>query len=252
MPEVIRLDSVDSTSSEALRRAREHRLADGWIVAGAQSLGRGRHGRTWSSPPGGLYATRLIVTALPVGRLVGLTLVAGLAVHDAASHLVPESACALLTLKWPNDLLAGEAKLAGVLIETEPLGPDGNAVAIGIGMNVAASAAGEPAASSLSDLGGTADAEAAFDALSAALARRIGEWNSGLGLAAILSSWQERAMSPGTPTRVRIGNAVLAGGYRGLDATGAMLLELESGEVRAIHAGEVVLGTAPESTKETA
>ena len=241
-PEILRFAAIDSTNAEALRQARKGRTTEAWFVAGEQGHGRGRHGRHWSSPPGGVYATRLLVSSLPLQNLVGLTLVAGIAVYDTAATHIPAGGEPQLMLKWPNDLLAGGAKLAGVLIETEPLAPRMTAIAIGVGINVATHpGAGEAEATSLSALGGASDVEAVFATLTDALAGQLSVWDEARGGAAVAAAWERRAMAVGTPTRLRLPGETIKGTYAGLDPCGGLRLRLASGEIRAIHAGEIAI-----------
>jgi BirA family biotin operon repressor/biotin-[acetyl-CoA-carboxylase] ligase len=104
-----------------------------WL-AEEQTSGRGRRGRTWVSPPGeGLLFSVLLRVACPPARLPLLALVAGLAVRDGVREVAP-SVPALI--KWPNDVLCGERKLAGVLVEAITVGSRVEAAIVGIGINV--------------------------------------------------------------------------------------------------------------------
>src|SRR6516162_8994815 len=125
------LDSVDSTNAEALRRAGAGEIGPLWIVARAQTAGRGRRGRPWLSMPGNLHATLLLTDPSPSAAAPQLGFAAGLALYDAAAAAAPALASSL-ALKWPNDLMCERRKVGGILVEGE-----GNpiAVAIGIGVN---------------------------------------------------------------------------------------------------------------------
>src|SRR5437899_2758194 len=92
---IIRLDTVDSTNAEALRRARAGERGPLWIVAAQQSAGRGRRGRAWVSPPGNLHATLLLTDPAPAAAAPQLGFVAGLALHDAATAAAPVLAARL-------------------------------------------------------------------------------------------------------------------------------------------------------------
>jgi BirA family transcriptional regulator, biotin operon repressor / biotin---[acetyl-CoA-carboxylase] ligase len=129
---LIRLDTIDSTNAEALRRAWAGERGPLWIVAERQSAGRGRRGRSWVSPPGNLHATLLVSDPAPAALVPQLGFVAGLALHDAAAAAAPPLA-PRLALKWPNDLLCGGRKIAGILVEGE--GDPVAAAAIGFGVN---------------------------------------------------------------------------------------------------------------------
>src|SRR5215813_6996059 len=115
---LIACDSVGSTNVEALTRARAGERGPLWITARTQSAGRGRRGSAWVSPPGNLYATLLLTDPAPTEAAPQLSFVAALALFDAVAECAPQLGPAL-KVKWPNDLLLGQAKVAGILIESE-------------------------------------------------------------------------------------------------------------------------------------
>jgi BirA family biotin operon repressor/biotin-[acetyl-CoA-carboxylase] ligase len=232
----ITYDTLGSTNAEALSRARAGERGPLWVVARRQSEGRGRRGRAWVSPPGNLYATLLLSEPSPPAQAPQLSFVAALALHDALTECAPQLGPAL-KLKWPNDLLLGGAKLAGILIEgdSEP----GFAAAIGIGVNCASHPAdtNHPA----TDLA-QADTLIApghlFVALAGAMARRLEQWRGGEGFAGIRADWLKRAVGLGEPIRVRLPERELSGRFEGLDESGRLLLATSDG-VSRITAGEV-------------
>jgi BirA family biotin operon repressor/biotin-[acetyl-CoA-carboxylase] ligase len=106
------------------------------VVADAQTSGRGSRGRSWASPPGSdLYLSILDRLALPLSELPPLTLAVGLGVAEAVDDLL-RGAAAPAQLKWPNDVQVDGKKCAGILIEASTGSPAGDAVVIGIGLNV--------------------------------------------------------------------------------------------------------------------
>jgi BirA family transcriptional regulator, biotin operon repressor / biotin---[acetyl-CoA-carboxylase] ligase len=125
-------DSIDSTNLEALRWAAEQGAAEGsLVVADSQTAGRGRWGRSWLSQPGAglLFSVVLRPSSLEPGLL---TTAGGLAVARAI-----EEGCALPTLiKWPNDVLIGERKVSGILVESRSVGHAANAAVLGAGINL--------------------------------------------------------------------------------------------------------------------
>jgi BirA family biotin operon repressor/biotin-[acetyl-CoA-carboxylase] ligase len=130
---VVRFDEIDSTNEEARRRVVSGDAGPAWLVARSQTAGRGRLGRQWDSPEGNLFATALLsYPGTPVQAALA-SFAAGLAVIDAAKMVGAETVA--LTLKWPNDVLADGAKLAGILIETGSSG-GGLWMAAGFGVNV--------------------------------------------------------------------------------------------------------------------
>ena len=135
-------DEVGSTMEEARRALHQGDPGLLWIVARSQNAGRGRHGRHWTSPPGNLYASLLLVNPCEPALAPQLGFVAGLALHDAAARVTGLTA-PRLALKWPNDLLVYGAKCSGLLLEGES-GAGRFAVIAGLGINIASCAQGTP------------------------------------------------------------------------------------------------------------
>lgn len=157
-----------------------------------------------------------------------LALVAAVALHEAASLHSPG-----LQIKWPNDLLADGAKLAGILLERE-----GEAVVVGFGVNLAAHPrlADRPTIS-LAALAGAAPEPAVFLAqLADAFARWLDRWR-GEGVAPIRRGWLDAAHPVGTALSTETGEGL----FDGLDESGALKLRLADGTVRLIHAGDIFL-----------
>ena len=168
--------------------------------------------------------------------LGSLALLAGLAVIEAVSPLIPPPATALL--KWPNDVLIGAAKLCGILLERT-----GDAVIVGIGVNLAQApeVAGRQTIA-LSAFGPVPDRDHFAATLAGYFARELDRWRS-FGLEPMLRRWQAAAHPPGTPLAVgEPGEEVLHGTFAGLAEDGALQLRLADGTTRTIHAGEVRLG----------
>ena len=114
--EAHRHETIGSTNTEACALARAGERGPLWITAARQTAGRGRRGNAWVSEPGNLYASLLLADVAPPDARGELSFVAALAVHDAVTALAPTLA-SRLAVKWPNDLLLGGAKFAGILIE---------------------------------------------------------------------------------------------------------------------------------------
>jgi BirA family transcriptional regulator, biotin operon repressor / biotin---[acetyl-CoA-carboxylase] ligase len=229
--------SIDSTSSRLKELARGG--APEWtvVLADAQTGGRGREGRKWASPPGGLY---LSVLLRPRFEKVGLLpLAAGVAVAEAAMELGVRT-----ELKWPNDVLASGRKLAGILSEAAS-GPAGvEWVALGIGVNVSQGAASLPAelaglATSLAEEGAR---DVPVDTVAAAVLARLAGCYAVLRSdpGAIVSAWRSHAAAWwGSRVEVRTGGAALCGRLLEVDGDGALVLELSGGEKRRLLSGEV-------------
>ncbi|HEU4796030.1 MAG TPA: biotin--[acetyl-CoA-carboxylase] ligase, partial [Pyrinomonadaceae bacterium] len=131
-PRILRYESLPSTNTEVARLAQQGAEEGLTIVADEQTAGRGRLQRSWSSPKGaGLYSSVLLRPALTPERWPLLTFVAALATGDA----LLEASEVKTDIKWPNDLLAGDRKICGILAEGIDT-PAGRAVVIGIGINL--------------------------------------------------------------------------------------------------------------------
>ena len=219
-----------STNDDVLARARRGAREGLWLRADRQSGGRGRQGRGWHSPAGNLYASTLVRLRAGDPPAPTLALVAGVALHETVSAFAPGQGIAI---KWPNDLLAGQAKLAGILLEREE-----DAVVIGTGVNLAH----HPldlgrAATDLATLTGSAPGPGmVLDVLADSFARWLGRWR-GEGLGPIRDCWLEAAHPIGTALTTSAGDGL----FDGLDETGALRLRLADGSARVIHAGDVFL-----------
>jgi BirA family biotin operon repressor/biotin-[acetyl-CoA-carboxylase] ligase len=130
-PRVYQFERVDSTMDLLHQLAADGAEAGTAVLAGEQLGGRGSRGRSWHSPPGGLWLSVLFRPAAPGGVEV-MSLLAGLAVAEALDDLVPRP----VQLKWPNDLMLGERKVGGILCEARWQGHTLGWVTVGVGINV--------------------------------------------------------------------------------------------------------------------
>jgi BirA family transcriptional regulator, biotin operon repressor / biotin---[acetyl-CoA-carboxylase] ligase len=233
-------ETLSSTNAEALTQARGGERGSLWIVAREQTAGRGRRGNEWVSWSGNLYATLLLVDPAPAERAPELSFVAALGLHDAILDRAPDLR-SRLALKWPNDVLCGGAKLAGILIEGErPATEPAVVVAIGIGVNCRHHPAQTSyPATDLKAAGADVSAESLFEALSAAMVRRLGQWRRGAGFDGIRADWISRAAGLADEMRVRLPGTEVVGRGEGLDAHGRLLLRLADGSLQAVAAGDV-------------
>ncbi|QDB99925.1 biotin--[acetyl-CoA-carboxylase] ligase [Mesorhizobium sp. 8] len=245
---------VGSTNALALDRARAGDPGRLWIVSKRQESGRGRRGRVWATPQGNLAATLLVVIDGDLKSAATLGFVAGLALADALDAVVPRGRIAVgldgagsgrnrFELKWPNDVLASGAKLAGILLESALLGEGRFAVAVGIGVNVVAHPDDLPyPATSLAALGSSCDAEILFLALSDAWSVNERLWNGGNGLSVVRRRWLERAAGLGGEVAVRIDGNVVRGTFETIDEDCRFVIRDESGARLTIAAGDVHFG----------
>lgn len=236
-------DTLASTNDTALQRAGDGDPGRLWIVAGAQTGGRGRHGRVWLSPPGNLYATLLLIDPAPMHRNAELGFVAGAAVAAAVGTLLPRPAFAI---KWPNDLVGAGAKLSGLLLEARQLPGGIAAVAIGFGVNCTSHPDDLPyPTTDLSVLAGRPVAAAdVFTPLSRAVARLLAQWDRGAGFAAVRRIWLDFAAGLGDVIRVDTGTKSYRGVFDTIDCQGRLVLHTDSGSI-LIDAGDVVLEQLP-------
>ncbi|HTV68431.1 MAG TPA: biotin--[acetyl-CoA-carboxylase] ligase [Rhizobiaceae bacterium] len=248
-------DSVGSTNALALERARDGDAGRLWIVSKKQESGRGRRGRAWATPEGNLAATLLLVGDQDLKLAATLGFVAGLALADALEAVVPAGRISVgpdggstggngrFELKWPNDVLASGAKLAGILLESNLLDTKRSAIAVGIGVNVVAHPEDVPyPATSLKSLGAAIDAEALFLALSDAWTANARIWNDGRGLAAIRSKWLARAAGVGSQVAVKVDGNVVRGIFETIDEDCRFVIRGRDGARVTIAAGDVHFG----------
>jgi BirA family biotin operon repressor/biotin-[acetyl-CoA-carboxylase] ligase len=245
---LLKHETVASTNAEALALGRGGERGPLWIMARQQSAGRGRRGHTWVSPPGNLYTTLLLHDPAPAELAPELSFVTALALHDAIGERAPKLRSEL-KLKWPNDLLLGGAKVAGILIESERV-DDKLTVVIGIGVNCQHHPADTPyPATDLAVAGADISIESVFWALSGTMVERLAQWHRGTGFAAIRADWVARAAGIGGDMRVRLPDRELLGRGEALDEHGRLLLRLPDGSVQVIAAGEVFPLTAAPAGK---
>ena len=233
--EVRVLERCGSTNAVLLEQRKGGRL----LAAEEQTAGRGRRGRRWYSARGNGVTFSLSRTVRrPLREIAGLSLVAGVAVARALRALGVQAA-----LKWPNDVVVGEAKLGGVLVETRANG-SGVLAVIGIGINCRRDAALErrlrrPLASL--DQFIAVDRNRVVVGVAASLAQALQVFESH-GLEPLRRQWEAMDAHAGARLRVRLADGrVLTGVASGLDADGGLRLQTSAG-VRAVRSGRVLLG----------
>lgn len=239
---VLHLDSCASTNAEAMRLTLAGEEGPFWVTTDRQTGGRGRQGRTWTSPSGNLSASLLIRLACEPVVATQLSLVSGLVLREAVAEQSGfERAAGNLRLKWPNDLLIGTAKCAGILVETSVIEARQLACVIGFGVNIKAKPEGvDRDVTSLYDHGIETDSSTLLKSLDVAMGRRMADWRLGLGFPVICAEWQRYAGTPGDAISVNASGTRFSGRYAGLDLDGALLLKEDGGTIRRIAFGEVV------------
>ncbi len=235
----VALGDVGSTNSECLARARAGDSGLLWLTASRQTAGRGRRGRSWTSEPGNLYASLLLIDPAPVERLSSLPLAVAVAVHDAVSAVLPPGA-AKLEVKWPNDILINRRKTCGILLEAETMTDGRHALVIGIGLNIQHMPDGAPyAVTRLADHGAGVSPDELFAHLFRSMAQSLESWDEGRGTGKIVQRWRQIACGMGERITVNLPDRSLEGVFAGIDDGGFLLLDTGTGKVVPIAAGDV-------------
>jgi BirA family biotin operon repressor/biotin-[acetyl-CoA-carboxylase] ligase len=238
------VEEVGSTNADLIKQAAT--LPDrSVLIARTQTAGQGRRGRNWASPKGtGIYCSILLRPTVPINSsgwismLAGLALVSGVGKHGVTARL-----------KWPNDLLIGEAKVAGILAELAT-NSTGYAVVVGFGLNVAPSV--EPLPIRVGGLAPTnltehaiapIDVDALLVDILTDFAAILDIWQAHDG-SAISSGLHARYLATsatvGRRVRVELADGTIEVLASGVDAMGQLLVKMTDGTQRAISAGDVV------------
>lgn len=196
-----------------------------WIVSAEQTSGKGRLGRSWISRPGNFYGTLLWPTTAPTSALPQASFAAALAVHATASEF---SGASHISLKWPNDCLLDGSKFCGILCE----GIVEGLIALGIGINIAHLPEGLPYKAARLE---KSDVELVFEKLRLNISKYLEIWDAGAGFNLIRADWMARCPHIGLTISVDGQTGI----FSGLGPDGALLLQLASGQVKAIYAGDV-------------
>jgi BirA family biotin operon repressor/biotin-[acetyl-CoA-carboxylase] ligase len=246
---VERYDLLDSTSEEARRRALAGDPGKLWILADRQTAGRGRRGRDWRSPLGNFHGSALLIAPCDVVFAPQIGFVAGVALHAAVGDLGARN----VKLKWPNDLVAGGAKLAGILLEGWSYGEGRFAVAVGIGVNLASHPQDlpYPAAHLGEKIGRAVAVRECLERLAQRFDEALDLFARGQGFEAIRTRWLEQAAGLGEPLRAITASGVREGVFEGLDPRGRLLLRGRDA-IETIESADIALmGTTAEGPPPT-
>lgn len=236
---LLQFDTIDSTNTEALKQARLGADEGLCIVAGEQTAGRGRHGRTWvSTPDSGLYFSIVLRPKIDAKYLSLVTLMTGVAVYDTLSEfgLNPD-------IKWVNDILVNEKKISGILAETAET-PKGLAVIVGVGINLRSSSF----PTEMTDIATSIEAETKTRVsrreLTETLTKYLSYFYDVLGAdegpKQIINEWRKRSSYfADKPVRVLVNNEIITGTTDGLESNGALRLRQADGTIAVIQAGDV-------------
>ena len=238
------IEGTGSTNADLLARALAGEPEGTVLAAEEQRAGRGRMGRAWTAPPrAALTFSLLLKPAVPPARRGWLPLLAGVAVATAVTQVTGVRT----GLKWPNDLLTADAKLAGILAEAS-----GDAVVVGIGLNVSTEPAEFPAprpgalpATSLRAAGATApNREDILLAILEGFERWYRAWQQADGhpdRSGLRPEYTRLSATIGRTVRAELpGGQALSGPAVGVDSDGRLLVRVPSGSEVAVAAGDVV------------
>jgi BirA family transcriptional regulator, biotin operon repressor / biotin---[acetyl-CoA-carboxylase] ligase len=236
---LLKLETTDSTNSEAADQARRGAPEGLCVMARQQTAGRGRQGRVWiSTAHSGLYFSIVLRPTIARHQLPIITLMTGVAVHDTLAKYGVNS-----DIKWVNDLLVNEKKVAGILSETVET-PSGLAVIVGIGINLISQNLPEdiaPTATSIEEVTGQHIlADDVVQTLTEHLSNFYADLAESNGPTNILQHWRQRSTYfSGKAVRVTLDRGFVEGITDGLEENGALRLRTAEGSLRIIQAGDV-------------
>jgi BirA family transcriptional regulator, biotin operon repressor / biotin---[acetyl-CoA-carboxylase] ligase len=250
---LIAYESLGSTNDEALVLAPSS--PDKTVIwALEQTAARGRRGRAWHAPKGNVYCSIILKPKVSAIECSQLGYLASLSIFDALKELCPDDSSA--TCKWPNDVLLNGKKISGILLETsftDSTAPDW--IILGVGINVNEHPQDTPyPATSMTNEGSTANAEQTLECFMRHFDQWLSLWLAG-GFEPVRDVWLKRAAGLQQKILVRLENQELSGIFKGLDETGALILQQnENGEEkqRIITAADIFFpDTTPNITSES-
>jgi BirA family biotin operon repressor/biotin-[acetyl-CoA-carboxylase] ligase len=233
-------EALPSTNDEARRLVLQDDPEDGTLVwAQEQTAGRGRRGRSWTSPRGNLYVTAILRPDCAIGEAAQLGFAAALALVDALGHLMPPLTD--VRLKWPNDVLVNERKAAGILLETV-IDSDGTfrALLLGLGVNIADApddTAFPATALHWESAGRGIGPEDLLEPWAKHFLTWVNRWVDD-GFQPLRRQWLAYAHPPGQQLRVRLPNREVHGTFHDMDDAGGLLIDTEHGRER-LSVGDV-------------
>jgi BirA family transcriptional regulator, biotin operon repressor / biotin---[acetyl-CoA-carboxylase] ligase len=237
-----------STNSDLLARDLPPLGRFDFLTAEYQTAGRGRRARSWFAPPGGAICLSISWCFASLPRDISAL---SLAIGVCALRALAQTGISGAALKWPNDLVVGDAKLGGILIELRAEAGGPAYVVIGLGLNVALAdtvlrqvAASGTQAADLSALGaGQPDRNRLAAALIGSMVTGLAQFGSD-GFAAFAGEWRAADALAGKPVVISSDSGSIAGHARGIDSGGALCLQTRDGLQRFVT-GEVSARALP-------
>jgi BirA family transcriptional regulator, biotin operon repressor / biotin---[acetyl-CoA-carboxylase] ligase len=225
--------TIDSTNLEARRLFAVNERGPLFLLADEQTAGKGRLDRTWASLRGNCYSTLVLPLEAELKAVPQVGFIAAVAVVEVLQsyNIQPK-------LKWPNDVLIGGAKIAGILCEvlsSQPL-----IVAIGCGINVAHSPIGltYPTTCCVAE-GATTERDSVFQSYRNSLSYWFGMWDNGQNFSGVREAWLQYAIGIGETITMSNGTHHLTGVFETITEQGAVLLKPADGPPQILHAGDL-------------
>lgn len=228
---------IDSTQNIALEWLREGASSGAVVIADEQMMGRGRHGRTWHTPPGMALAVSIILHPT-MEVLPQVTMLGALAIAETLDGL----GAADVGIKWPNDVQLHGKKVSGVLPEAVWEGDQLRGVVLGIGINVRADFTDTELARTAISIEPALGIKIDRAELLVALLARIDYWSMQLGTMALFTSWKNRLNMLGQPITMMDVNGLIKGIAEEVDLQGALLIRATDRTLHRVIAGDVALG----------
>jgi BirA family biotin operon repressor/biotin-[acetyl-CoA-carboxylase] ligase len=234
---VERVAETGSTNDDLMARATNGESEGLVLVADVQRAGRGRRGRHWEAPPGSSLLSSWLFRPPPSVSPVAVSIAVGVAATDACRAL----GAGRTGLKWPNDLMAGDRKMGGMLAESVVRGHGVDAIVVGIGINVAAVQRSPEVAATSTSLereGGRPDRDGLLAAMVAEVEQRYGRLVDG-GMAELLEAWRRRLDTLGRRVRLELDDETFEGTAVDVEDDGTLRVDTDRG-TRRITVADVV------------
>lgn len=236
---MLALTRVESTNVTAMQKASEGTRDNLWVVSGEQTAGKGRRGRVWQTSEGNLAASIFLKIPGATQNPELLGFVAAIAVAKSVRDVLGDDA-SKISLKWPNDVLVNDAKLAGILLEAKSLPGDNLAIIVGMGINVANVPMDVPYKTiALNQILPHLSAATMFAKLTKNWVETFAIWNYDQGRQQILDKWRELARGLGDAILVKRVNDQIEGKFAAIDDQGRLVVELKNGQFEIISVGDV-------------
>lgn len=232
------LERVDSSNDEALAWLAAGAPEGAAVIANEQTRGRGRKGRHWHTPPDVALALSLILKP-DSALLTRLNMVAALSVYDLAR----ETGCAVVGIKWPNDVQVNGLKVSGILPEAIWEAGELRGAVLGIGVNIRMDFNGTELQDSAISLEDVVKKRLDRGVLIATLLRRIDHWYCRIASPTLYTTWKSRLSTIGQRVSV---NGVI-GVAQDVNADGALLIRDDKGHIHQTDVGDLIIHSANES-----